>query len=201
MAGELNANLAEPEGTPQGEVILDELTAVGIMDMGLHFLPRRKPWFQDRCMWIVRRYVQEVRSRTYYILGTDCKLFQNMAVQEPRHNLYHYIVLGCLRGKPKKDLTDYLCKARRYPLRTIHRNLASASEKLFLELKTQIPKPPLCDQVRWDWISDEIWAAMDARINAIREGAHMNVRKLSRRIRVGLSTDRKRHVEESGYAI
>ena len=47
--GNLNTNLVELEGTPQGEAISDELAATGIMDMGLYFLPWRKPWLQDRC--------------------------------------------------------------------------------------------------------------------------------------------------------
>ena len=52
---DLNANLAGLEGTPRDEVIADKLAAADIVDMGLHFLPRRKPWLQDRCTWIMRR--------------------------------------------------------------------------------------------------------------------------------------------------
>ena len=33
MSGDLNANLAEPEGTPQGDSITDELMVVGLMYM------------------------------------------------------------------------------------------------------------------------------------------------------------------------
>ena len=42
---------------------------------------------------------------------------------------------------------------------------------------------------------------MDARVTARREGAQQTVRKLSRRIRVGLSTYPKRHAEEAGRNI
>ena len=56
----LNANLVDPEGTPQGEAIADELDSVGLIYMRLHFLPRRKPWLQDRCTWNMRRDGQEV---------------------------------------------------------------------------------------------------------------------------------------------
>ena len=56
MDRELNTNTQEPEGTPQSEAIADELAAAGIKDMGLHFLPRNKPWLQDRYKWIMRRY-------------------------------------------------------------------------------------------------------------------------------------------------
>ena len=44
VSGDLNVNITEPEGTPRGEAIADELTAAGLEDMGMHFLPRRKPW-------------------------------------------------------------------------------------------------------------------------------------------------------------
>ena len=44
VAGNLNANLSESEGTPQGKSIVDELAAAGIVDMGLHLIPQHKPW-------------------------------------------------------------------------------------------------------------------------------------------------------------
>ena len=77
---DLNANLAEPEGTPQGETIVDDLVVVGLMDMGIHFLPWRKPWLQDGCKYSMQRDGREVRSRTDYILGTDHRLFRDLAV-------------------------------------------------------------------------------------------------------------------------
>ena len=43
---------------------------------------------------------REVRSQTDYILGTDRRLFRNVAVRDPRHNLDHYMVLGCLPSAP-----------------------------------------------------------------------------------------------------
>ena len=52
------------------------------------------------------------------------------------------MVLGCLRGEPEKEITGYLSKAQRYPLRTLRKNIASDPDKLFSELKTQTPKPP-----------------------------------------------------------
>ena len=55
VAGDLNVNLAEPEGTPRGEAIADELAAAGIEDMGLHFYPCLKLWLQDMCTWSMRR--------------------------------------------------------------------------------------------------------------------------------------------------
>ena len=98
MAGDPNANLVDPEGTLQVEEIAYELAAAGILDMGLHFLPRCKPWVQDRCTWSMRRYGLEVWSRTDYILGKDCRIFQDVAIRDPQHHLHHYMILCCLKG-------------------------------------------------------------------------------------------------------
>ena len=51
---------------------------------------------------------QEVRSRTYYILGTDLRLFQNVAVQDPRQNSVHYLVLGCFHEVTLRENQCYL---------------------------------------------------------------------------------------------
>ena len=75
------------------------------------------------------------------------------------------------------------------------------SDNIFSDLKTQIYKPPLLDCVRRTWIYDETWVAMYNRVNARREGAQRTIRKLIRRIRAGLSTDRKRRAEEAGRII
>ena len=179
VTGNLNTNQIDPEGTPQGEAIVDELVSTGIEDMGLKFLQRCKTLLQDRCAWSMRRDGLEVRSRTNHILGTDLRLFQDVAVQDPRHNLDHYMVLGCLMGEPAKDLTEYLRKARRLPLRPIRRDLASASEKLFSDLNNNIPNNTLLERVRRAWISDETWADMDARVTSHREGDHRTIRKIS----------------------
>ena len=64
----------------------------------------------------MRRDGQEVRYRTEYILKKYHRLFQGVAIRDLQHNLDHYMVLGCLRGEPTKDLTDYLRKARRSSL-------------------------------------------------------------------------------------
>ena len=45
---------------------------------------------------------REVRSRTDYILGTDCRLFGNVSARDPRHNSDHYMVMGCLRSSSLK---------------------------------------------------------------------------------------------------
>ena len=78
MTSDLNANLEDTEDIPQGESIADKLAAVGILDMGMHFLPRRKPWLQGRFTFIMRRDVQEVRSWVDYILIIYRRMFQDI---------------------------------------------------------------------------------------------------------------------------
>ena len=171
------------------------------MDMGLHFLPRHKPWLQDSYTWIMKRDGQEVWSQTDYILGTDRRLFQVMDGRDTQHDLYYYIFMGCLMREPAKDLTVYLRKPRRFPLLPLRRDLAMAPENIFSELKTQIPKPPLNEWVRRAWIYDKNWPAIYARVTARREEDQRTVRQLSRQIRAGLCTDQKIRAEEAGRTI
>ena len=60
----------------------------------------------------MRRKVQVVWSRTDYILGTDSRLFKNVAVRDPRHNSDHYMVLGCLPSAPLSATKRYLGGAK-----------------------------------------------------------------------------------------
>ena len=46
-------------------------------------------------------------------------------------------------GELTKEITVYLPKAHRLTLRPLHCDLASDTYKIFSELNTQIPKPPM----------------------------------------------------------
>ena len=63
------------------------------------------------------REEREVRYRTDYILGTDCRIFGNVSVRDPGHNSDHYLVLGCLHSAYLKDHTHYLGGRKKPPLR------------------------------------------------------------------------------------
>ena len=89
VAGDMNANLAEPEGNRRGEDIAEAFATEGLEGMSAHFLPRRRPWCRDMRTWSMIREGREVRSRTDYILGTDRRIFGNVSVRDPRHNSYH----------------------------------------------------------------------------------------------------------------
>ena len=127
----------------------------------------------------MQRDVQELRSQTDYILGIDRILFQEVAVQDTRHHSDHYMVMSCLRGEPEKELAVYPRKARRFPILPLRHKLVLVQYKLFSDLKTHIPKPPLRERVKQDWISDKTWAPINARVTENWEGGQWNVRKLS----------------------
>ena len=136
-----------------------------------------------------------------YILGTYHRLFQDVAVRDTQHHLDHYMILGYLRGETAKDLTGYLRKALRPPLRPLYRNFVLTPDKLFSYIKTQIPNLPLRERVRRDWIYDKTWEAIDARVTARQEGDHRKIQKLIRRICTSLRTDWKRLAEDTGHTI
>ena len=59
------------------------------------------------------RLGSELWSWKYYIMGIYCRLFRNVSVRDPRHNPYHYMVLGCLRSAPLREHTYYLERRKR----------------------------------------------------------------------------------------
>ena len=117
VAGYFNTKFSEPERDQRGEEIAETLATEGLDDMSAHFLPRRRSWLWDRRMWSMIWAGREVRSWTDYILGTDRRLFLNVSVRDPRHNSYHYIVLGCIRSAPLREQSTYLGGRKIPPLR------------------------------------------------------------------------------------
>ena len=86
MAGDFNGDLVIPEGRECVEEIVVELASTGLEEMSYHFLPRCKYWSRDGQTLIMRRVNIVVRSRTDYLLGTDLRLYQNVSLQDTRHN-------------------------------------------------------------------------------------------------------------------
>ena len=62
---------------------------------------------------------RDVRSWAIYILEIDHRLFRSMSILYPRHNSYHYIILGFLRSTTLRKHTKYLMQCTRIPLWTI----------------------------------------------------------------------------------
>ena len=94
LYGDFNANFTVPDENAQNKEIMSALSTAGLEYTSAHLLPRRKPLLRDRQKWIVLFRVQELCSQTNYILGIDCHLLQNVAVQDAWHNTYRYLVLG-----------------------------------------------------------------------------------------------------------
>ena len=108
VTGDFNVDLATPEGDRKAEDITTTLATEGLEDMARHFLPRESRWCRDRRTWGILRKGREVRSRTDYILGTDIRLFRNVAGRDPQHNSDHYMVLGCLPSTPPDGIQAIL---------------------------------------------------------------------------------------------
>ena len=110
----------------------------------------------------MRRRGWEVRSRTNYILGTDCRLLQNVAVRDARHNTDHYLVLDCLHEAAPTVHSCHLRKRTCFPIKpptTLDR-----VNRLFAELWEDISKPPRQERLLQVWISPETWCLINTRI-------------------------------------
>ena len=114
-------------------------------------------------VWLWR----EVWSRTDYILGADHSLFGNVAVQDPRHNSDHYLVLGCLHSAPLREQTKYLGRRTRPPLRTP--STPTREEGIFADLQRTIPKPKARDARKNAWILVDTWRIINERLSARRD--------------------------------
>ena len=69
VVGDLNTNLAAPEGDRREEDIAATIVTEGLENMAQNFLPRERWWCRDWRTWGMLRKGREVRSRTDYILG------------------------------------------------------------------------------------------------------------------------------------
>ena len=93
---------------PDGDVRAPLAHCGGLKYILAHFLPCHRHWMRYVIQWSILCRNQEVRFRTDYILGKDCCLFQNISVRECRHNLYHYLVTGCLFRATLREHQRYL---------------------------------------------------------------------------------------------
>ena len=81
FAEDLNVELWKTGSRVRDEDITAAVETAGLEDMvGHYFFPRRQVWCRYRGTWSMRRQGRVVRSRTDYILGSDCRIFQNLDV-------------------------------------------------------------------------------------------------------------------------
>ena len=140
---------------------------------------------------------REVRSRMDYILGKDCCLICNVSIWDPRHNLDHYLVPGCLRGTPMREHSKYLRRHKRTPLRPL--TTLTREDGLFAALRRAVPNPKAKKDRKNAWILATMWRIVDERVSTRREPArdHTLKRRLVRTIDANLKGDWKRREEEA----
>ena len=81
-----------------------------------------------------------VRSYTDYIMGSDRRIFQSVAVRDPRHNSDHLMVVGSLRGAFPREHYHYLRSRTLLPLHPPGFQTRIQAEKMFTELRHAVPK-------------------------------------------------------------
>ena len=144
---------------------------------------------------------RELRSQTDYILGIDCRLFRNVTVQDPYHNSYHYLVLGCLRGAPLREHTEYLGRSKRPPLQTT--TTPAREDGIFAALRRAIPKPKAREAWKNVWILESTWRIINERFSALRDPARDQalIWRLGIAINASLREERRRRTEEAGEGV
>ena len=153
MAGDLNTDLGDMACDGIATGIAAAITEAGLEDMTAHFLPRKRKLGRERRTWSMVRGGKAIRSRTDYILGTDCSLFRNVAVRDPHYKSDHYMVVGLLRGGTVREHIRYIVGGRRIPLTPPKR--PTREDTIFRDLRRAVPKPQPREQHRNAWISEE----------------------------------------------
>ena len=171
VAGDFNVDILAPEGR-RAENIATDLATAGGEDMAQHFMPQGRRWCRDQWTWDMKRQGQVVRSRTDYILRTDRRLFQNVAVWDPWQNTDHYMVLGCLPGAPLATTRQYQGGRRRWPVPPPA--APSRMDTLFAALRRAVPKKAPREARRNAWISAETWRLVDERVATRRDPRYCN---------------------------
>ena len=118
------------------------------------FFSGKRPWGRERRTWSMVREGRVIRSRTDYLLGTDRSLFRNVAVQDPRHNSNHYMVVGHLRSDMAWEHARYIKGRQKIPLKPPTE--PTREDELFGYLRRAVPKPHGREKHRNAWISEEM---------------------------------------------
>ena len=105
---DFNVDISALDGHKRDESIFAVIVKSGLEDMAAHFLPLHLPWIRDVRTCIVLCCRQGVQSWTNCILRTEHRPFQKISVQEPRHNMDSYLILGFLLGATLKGNQLYL---------------------------------------------------------------------------------------------
>ena len=144
---------------------------------------------------------REVRSRTDYILGADIRLFRNVTVRDPRHNLDHYMVLGCLPSALPTEHKQYLGGRKRWPVRPPRE--PTRTDQLFAALRRAVPRAQPREARRNAWISESTWRLINEIVSARRDPRYGQVyrRLLGKAVQKSLATDRRRRADKAGAEV
>ena len=156
--------LTDPENDRRGTEIAAALIEGELEDMVAHFLPRQRRWDRERRIWSMVQEGKVVWSRTDYILGTDPRLLWSVSVWDPKHNTYHYMVLGCLRSAPEKEHTKYLTGRKRLPLKPLA--TPTREDGIFAPLQGAVPKQHTRERRKNGLISEDTWRLVNERVSA-----------------------------------
>ena len=120
---------------------------------------------------------------------------------DPRHNSYHYLVLGCLHRSSLKKHSRYLRGQKKLPLRPPTE--PAREDSIFAALRRAIPKTRARESWKNEWISAATWILVDERVSVRRDTAkyYTPIKRLGRAIRESMTTDRRRRAEEAGTEV
>ena len=199
--GYFKVDLERTGGRGRDKEIAVAVATAGLEDIVGHFLLQRRAWCKDRRMWETVRKGRVLQSWTDYTLGYDCRIFQNVAVQDPRQNSDHLMILGCLCGASPREHLRYLDFRMRLLLRPTGRQTRTQAENIFAELWRAVPKPEKWAARRNLWILAETRRIINKRVSARREPGRYQrgIRRLGRAIQATLKEDRRRWASLVGY--
>ena len=103
---DFNVDLEGKDGRGRDEEIVVAIATAGPEDLAGHFLPRQWTWCKYWSKWEMVRKGRVMRSHTYYILGSNRRIFQNVDAQDPRHNSDHIMFIGCMCSTSPRE---HLC--------------------------------------------------------------------------------------------
>ena len=147
----------------------------------------------------MHRRGRDLRSRTNYILVTDCRQLQNVVVWDARHNTYHYLVLGFFRGPSPSAHLQYFRKCKCLPIKLL--TTPDGVDRLFYELWGGMTNPHRLERLHQAWIFPETCRLIDTRIVALRNRYHQDSRALSCTIRASIQEERLRRAAEAGSTV
>ena len=169
FTGDLKVDLEKAGGRVRDKKITVAVVKAGLEDLAVHFFPQRRTWCRDQRMWGSVRQWRVVRSWTDYILGSDHRIFQNVAVWDQRHNSDHFMFVECLCGASLGEHFCYLGHRTSLPLRPNGRQTRIRVSKIFAELWCAVPKPDKRTACHNLWISLDTWRLVNERVSTRRE--------------------------------